>query len=97
MNVLLTPPVDKELDEAINYYNGQLNGLGDQFYKEFENTIDLIRRVPYGWRKVGKNTRRINIKRFPFLVLYVIEDDTVLITCLAHQHRDPKYYIQRIL
>ena len=38
MNVLLTPPVDKELDEAINYYNGQLNGLGDQFYKEFENT-----------------------------------------------------------
>lgn len=96
MNVILIPPADKELDEAIEFYNNQFPGLGDQFYCEFESTIELIKRTLYGWRKIGENTRRINIKRFPFLVLYIIDNDDILITCLAHQHRNPRYYINRL-
>lgn len=48
MNVMLIPPADKELDDAIKYYNEQLEGLGDQFYNEFLRTINLIERTPFG-------------------------------------------------
>lgn len=97
MNVILIPPADEELDDAIKYYNQQFEGLGDQFYYEFLKTIDLVKRTPFGWRKVGENTRRINLKRFPYLILYVIDEEDLLVTCIAHQHRNPRYYIGRII
>jgi len=53
MNIILIQPADKELHEAIDYYNDQLAGLGEQFYTSFLDTypkllilgekLDLIR------------------------------------------------------
>ena len=96
MNIVLIPPADKELDDAINYYNEEIPGLGDAFYEEFIKAADLLSMFPNIWRKVGDNTRRAKIKKFPYLILYVVEKGDILITCIAHQHRDPRYYNQRV-
>ena len=96
MNVVLIPPADKELEEAIDYYNDQMPGLGGQFYQDFLDAINYISIAPKAWRKVGDHTRRISLKRFPYLVLYVLDEDDILITCIAHQHRNPTYYSNRI-
>ena len=95
MNVILIPPADNELREAIDYYNDQLEGLGEQFYTSFIDTTNYISYAPDAWKKIGTNTRRINIKRFPYLVLYVIDAQDIIITCIAHQHRDPSFYMDR--
>ena len=84
MNIILIPPSDKELEEAVDYYNDQMPGLGEQFYNAFLNTVNYIPIAPDAWRKVGSNTRRINIKRFPYLILYVLDGNDILITCIAH-------------
>jgi len=57
MNIILIPPADKELDEAIDYYNDQLAGLGEQFYRSFLDTVGYISQTPDTWRKIGANTR----------------------------------------
>jgi hypothetical protein len=36
-----------ELDEAIDYYNYEVTGLGDEFLIEFLNTIDRIKKYPH--------------------------------------------------
>jgi plasmid stabilization system protein ParE len=95
MSVILLPPADDELDEAIAYYNDQLTGLGDQFYSAFLTAVNCISRAPEAWRKVGENTRRINLARFPYLLLYVVDKEVILITCIAHQHRNPNYYLDK--
>ena len=95
MNVILLPPSDIELQDAIDFYDGQMDGLGDRFYGCFLKTIQHIESSPELWGKVGLNTRRINISGFPFLVLYVIDQEEILVTCIAHQHRDPLYYTGR--
>ncbi|PTN38657.1 type II toxin-antitoxin system RelE/ParE family toxin [Desulfonatronum sp. SC1] len=96
MSVLLIPPADQELQDAAIYYNGEVSGLGDQFYASFLDAVDSIAANPEMWRKIGQNTRRCNIKRFPYLVLYVFDSTDILITCIAHQHRNPEYYRIRI-
>ncbi len=96
MNIILIPPSDKEMEEAIDYYNDQMPVLGEQFYNSFLSSVDYISIAPDAWRKVGNNTRRINIKRFPYLILYVLDGEDILITCIAHQHRNPTYYSNRI-
>ena len=96
MSVILLPPAEVELQDAIDFYNDQMTGLGDQFYSAFQKTIRYIEATPTSWRKVGRHTRRINITRFPFLLLYVCDEKDIVITCIAHQHRDPEYYTGRI-
>jgi len=96
MSVILLPPADIELQDAIDFYNDQMRGLGDRFYNSFLDTLHYVEGVPDLWRKVGKHTRRANIQRFPHLVLYVQDQKDILVTCIAHQHRDPSYYMGRV-
>jgi hypothetical protein len=35
MNIIVIPPADKELEEAIDYYNDQMAGLGNQSILQF--------------------------------------------------------------
>jgi hypothetical protein len=39
MNIF--PPAHHELKDAIQFYNDQFQGLGDQFFAEFKNTVNL--------------------------------------------------------
>ncbi len=95
-DVLFLPPSDKELDETIAYYNDQLFGLGFQFLQELMAAIRIIQKYPTVWKKVGKYTHKLLLKRFPYFVLYIPEADRILITAIAHQHRKPEYYIKKI-
>lgn len=92
MIVKILEPAEKEVKEAFNFYNSQFDGLGHKFIESFLLTIELIEKIPFGWRKVSPNTRRINIKDFPYLILYAIEEDKIIVTFVCHSHRDPRYY-----
>lgn len=58
MNVRFIFPADQELDEAINYYNYQITGLGNQFYSEVNQVIERIIKFPKAWDIAGRNIRR---------------------------------------
>ena len=97
MKVRLVFPANIELDEAVRYYDHQLPGLGFRFFQEVDAAIERIRFIPEAWTKIGKRTRRCLIKDFPYALLYAIETDEILITAVAHLHRDPKHYGDRII
>jgi hypothetical protein len=98
MNIRYIYPSELELDEAIEYYNYQLPGLGSEFYNEINRTIERISRFPKAWAKVGLYTRRCLLKQFPYAILYTIDNnDDILILAIANMHRNPLYYKDRIL
>ena len=97
MNTILLPPSDIELDQAIKYYEIKTEGLGQDFYSDFLHTIELIESFPLAWTKVGSHTHKIHLKRFPYMLLYIINGNNLLISCIAHQHRNPEYYVNRII
>ena len=90
-------PANLELDEAVMYYDHQLPGLGFRFFQEVSAAIERIRLIPEAWTKVGKLTRRCMLKGFPYALLYVMETDGILITAVAHLHRDPVHYHDRMM
>lgn len=92
MNVKVLAPAELELKDAYQYYDSQFLGLGAKFLEAFEETVNLILKIPFGWKKVSMNTRRVNIKNFPYLILYAIDDGTIIITFICHSHRNPSYY-----
>lgn len=47
-----------ELDDAIEYYNYEVPGLGDAFLTEVLNALDRIGSFPEAWSPCSKRTRR---------------------------------------
>jgi hypothetical protein len=59
-----------ELDEAIDYYDYELPGLGDAFLTEVVNALDRIGEFPEAWHPCSKRTRRCQVRRFPYGIIW---------------------------
>ncbi|MBU0474314.1 MAG: type II toxin-antitoxin system RelE/ParE family toxin [Bacteroidetes bacterium] len=87
---------ERELEEAIEYYNLQLPSLARQFYTEVSKGIDRIVQYPDAWSKVGNIVRRYLIKQFPYAIYYVNEGNEIVVVSIAHLHRKPDTFNNRI-
>ena len=96
MRIRFLAPALTELDQAVNYYDYQLSGLGSRFFREVGAALEKISQMPEAWTKIGEKTRRCLLKGFPYALLYMVESDTIIITAVANQHRYPKHYHSRI-
>ena len=85
-----------ELDEGIEYYNHESSGLGDVFLSEILSALDRIGQFPKAWHPCSKRTRRCQIRRFPYGIVYQIREDEILVVAIAHLHRKPDYWKDRI-
>jgi toxin ParE2 len=85
-----------ELDEAIHWYQSQSPGLGDSFLIEVLAASDRIVRYPEGWQALDEGVRRCRLSRFPYALIYSIVSDDVLVLAVAHLHRKPAYWRDRL-
>ena len=85
-----------ELAEAKRYYNQQQLGLGKQFHQEAEIAAKRILEHPLAWQFERAPFRRFLLNRFPYKMLYVVENERILVIAVSHQHRQPDYWIERI-
>ena len=89
------PEAEKELFEAIDFYEACEVGLGLDFAKEVYSTIQRIIHFPAAWSKFSKNTRRCLTNGFPFGVIYQIVGRDVRIIAIMQLNRDPDYWKTR--
>lgn len=61
------------------------------FVQELELAFENLCRHPEYYASVNDILRRIKINRFPFLVVYEIEKDKVIVVGIRHTSRKPKY------
>jgi len=85
-----------ELDDAIEYYNYEVPGLGDAFLTDVLNTLDRIGEFPEAWHSCSKRTRRCQTRRFPYGIIYQIRGQEILVVAVASLHRKPDYWKDRI-
>ena len=97
MSVFLLAPAQAELDEAISWYAEQAPGLGDTFLIEALKTIRLIEQFPNAWHPLTPQIRRCRLRRFPYSVIYTQNDSDLLVLAIAHQHRKPNYWRDRLI
>ena len=96
MSTRLLEPAQAELDEAITWYAEQAPGLGDAFLLEILKVLQLIEQFPQAWHPLTAEIRRCRLKRFPYSVVYTLEGANILILAVAHQHRKPGYWRNRV-
>jgi plasmid stabilization system protein ParE len=82
------PQVLLDIDDAYNWYNNHVQGLGKKFVDDFENTVSKILENPYIYPVTYKTFRRSLLKKFPYSVFYHIDKQTILIIACLHFKQD---------
>ncbi len=85
-----------ELDEAIDYYNYEVPGLGYDFLEEVLSALDRIVLFPEAWHLCSNRTRRCQTRRFPYGIVYQVRENEILVVAVANLHRKPEYWKDRI-
>ena len=94
--VQLLPEAEREIEEAFWWYERQRRGLGFEFLLAFDAAVEGLRRLPEGHELVALRTRKILLRRFPYVVLYAVEEKRILITAVFHGRRDPRRWSDRV-
>jgi len=95
MKIEFFPETKAELDDAVDYYELQLTGLWSTFKSVARSTVKRVATFPTAWREIKPNIRRCIMHKFPYNVLYSIEENSILIIAIAHHHRHPNYWVGR--
>lgn len=48
------------------------------------------------WAKNSENTRKAVLRKYPFNLIYSLLNENIYILAIAHQNREPEYWIDRI-
>lgn len=95
MNYSFYPDAEEELLASIEYYEQIETGLGYDFALEIYSAIKLAVDFPYAWPSIDKEIRRVLVRRFPYGVLYSIEDKNLIVLAVMSLNREPYYWKNR--
>lgn len=79
----------EDVQKAIDYYDEQQVGLGGKFITTLDKHISALENNPF-YQFRYKDYRALPIKRFPYLILFFIQEstDTIYITAVFHTRQD---------
>ena len=95
MKVIFSKYAKLELEDATHYYELEFESLGRRFKEEVRKAVMRISEYPEAWSVERGDVRKCLLHKFPFKLLYSIEDDYIFIIAIAHQHRIPDYWVGR--
>ena len=82
----------EEYEQSIKWYAQSSLQASMNFVLAVEFALNLICEHPLRWRNTYKNYYELGLKKFPFVLIYVIEpeDNLVVITAVYHAKRNPR-------
>lgn len=92
MNYRFLDAASAELNSAAVFYEGHESGLGADFVREVDGAIQRLMVDPSSWPFIDSVFRRCRVNRFPYDIVFVVDDIWVVILAIAHHHRRPGYW-----
>jgi len=84
-----------EIDDAVAWYSERQEELGRDFLDELDRAIRRIMSFPLASTEIDQGIRRCLLARFPYGVIYGIDDESIVVIAVAHLHRRPRYWVDR--
>ena len=82
----------EEFIEGYLWYENQRDGLGEEFHDEVQEHFAFLRERPEGFAKWRGTYKKINLSRFPYIIVFRVVKNTVIIFSVFHNKRDPKHW-----
>lgn len=94
--VIVRPEAEEDLKEVFSWYEDNRTGLGYDFLLQVDAGINFIKRSPKIHPIEYKGTRKHLIKRFPYKIIYFIEEEKIIVLAVLHGKRSPDLLKNRV-
>ena len=88
--LIVRQKAEQQASLARDWYDEQLDGLGNQFIGELETAILSAHRNPLHYQILHRKMRRVLLRRFPYSLFFVAEETRVVILAVLRQSENPK-------
>jgi hypothetical protein len=90
--LLLKDKAVAEIKLAYDWYEEQMDGLGERFLNIVKQNSELILSNPNRFKTTYKNFKEIYLREFPFVIIYFIDQTNakIVIISVFHCSRNPK-------
>ena len=95
MRIVRHPDLAADIKETAEHYADTSKRVLDAFWRELDSVLDSIKRNPRRHHCAGCGLRRANFKKYPYHLLYDIEENHILLLVLRHDRRHPDYGLDR--
>ena len=96
MRVLFRPEAKAEALEAKAWYEAHVPGLGYEFARALEASVQSAARMPLAFPIIDGECRRVLMRRFPFSVVYRPGAKSLLVVAVLHHRREPGSWSGRV-
>ena len=86
----------EELKSAIAWYLERSEPAATSFVAEVDRALEMVVQSPDRWPKGQHSTRRYVLQRFPFALIYREKENVIELLAVAHGHRRPSYWKERL-
>lgn len=92
--ISIDPEALQDIQDATDWYNERLAGLGGHFQKQVKTQISTLKKNAGAYSLRYEDVQCMLIRRFPFLVHYTISEKqkTVEVFAVLHTSRNPRIW-----
>ncbi len=78
-----------DIKQIYLYYEAQRIGLGNRFLNTLENYLERVQKYPKHYQIKRKPYREVFINDFPYLIIYEIEGNKVIVYAIFNTWSNP--------
>jgi len=87
--------VGVDFQSAYDWYRAQQPGLEVEFIEDFRRAYHRLRKSPLFYSVRFADVRRLNLKRFPYGIFYIVKPGEIRILAILHASRDTEDVVAR--
>jgi toxin ParE1/3/4 len=87
-SVIVRPEAEDDLKAAFSWYEENRVGLGYDFLLQVDAGLNYIGKNPESHPMEYKRARKHLIKRFPYKIIYLIEEKEIIVLAVIHGKRN---------
>ena len=84
-----------DIGEVFQRYGDISDKLAEEFLGRLDEAFQRIAAEPESYPRVFQDIRQMRVRRFPYVVSYLFEDDRIVILAVLHGHRNPSEWRHR--
>ena len=94
-SINLLPEAETDIEDALMWYNDINSTLRIDFLLQVREAFLSIHANPFLFQKITMDYHKLNLVRFPYKVIYTVQNEQILIIAVAHHKRSNKHWISR--
>ena len=94
--LIIKPIVFDDAEEAVNYYEKKVKGLGNRFYSSLLVSLEEIQLNPLNYSYIKIPVSRRVVSKFPYKIYYLVSDQTIYVIGISHAKRSNAFVKSRL-